>query len=135
MNGARIFLDTNVFVYMYDASTPKKKEISLSLLDSNECITSTQAMNELCNVLTRKFKTPLSNVKQILHDIQQVTEVRLINTDTILYTLGIMEQYQYSYYDSLMLASALESNCTTLVSEDMQSGQLINNMLKILNPY
>ena len=46
MSGGKVFLDTNVFVYMYDASEPIKKEISLSLLDANECVTSTQAINE-----------------------------------------------------------------------------------------
>ncbi|MCL2165561.1 MAG: PIN domain-containing protein [Oscillospiraceae bacterium] len=61
MSGGKVFLDTNVFVYMYDASEPKKKEISLSLLDANDCVTSTQTINELSNVLTKKFKTPISN--------------------------------------------------------------------------
>ena len=135
MSGGKVFLDTNVFVYMYDASEPKKKEISLSLLDANECVTSTQAINELNNVLTRKLKTPISNVKQIIHDIHQVTSVRQISTDTILSALDIMEQYKYSYYDSLMIASALENGCVILFSEDMQGGQLINSTLKMTNPY
>ena len=45
------------------------------------------------------------------------------------------EKYAYSYWDSLILASALENNCPIIYTEDMQSGQIIEDSLKIINPY
>jgi predicted nucleic acid-binding protein len=135
MNGGRVFLDTNIFVYMYDVFEPQKKEISLSLLDANDCVASTQVVNEINSVLTRKIKAPIQTVKQILEDVYRVSEVKNLNKATIFQALNLMEKYGYSYYDGLMLASALESGCEILFSEDMNDGQIIEDKLKIINPY
>ncbi|MCL2146491.1 MAG: PIN domain-containing protein [Synergistaceae bacterium] len=108
MSDGKAFLDTNVFIYMYDASQPDRKEVSLSLLDTNDCITSTQAINEISNVLLRKLKKPFSEVMQVLEDIYLVCEVKLVQKATFLYAIGLMERYGFSYYDCLMLASAMK---------------------------
>ena len=135
MNDDKAFLDTNVFIYMYDVSQPDRKEASLLLLVSNDCITSTQAINEISNVLLRKLKKPFLEVLQVLEDIYLVCEVKLLQKATVFHAIGLMERYEYSYYDCLMLASALENNCNILYSEDMQDKQIIENRLKIINPY
>jgi predicted nucleic acid-binding protein len=49
--------------------------------------------------------------------------------------LNLAERYQYSYFDSLILASALEAGCQILYSEDLQDGQRIENQLMIINPF
>jgi len=49
--------------------------------------------------------------------------------------LLIKEKYHYSWWDSLILTSALENNCKIVYSEDMQHGQIIENTLKIVNPF
>ena len=54
---------------------------------------------------------------------------------TICKAVELKESYGYSYYDSLMLASALESDCDIILTEDMQDGQIIENRLKIINPF
>lgn len=58
-----------------------------------------------------------------------------IQAETTLSAVTIMERYQFSFYDSLIIATALAANCTTLYSEDMQHSQLIDNQLLILNPF
>jgi predicted nucleic acid-binding protein len=59
-----------------------------------------------------------------------------VNSDsTILEAFRIAERYGFSFYDSLIISAALESGCNTLYSEDMQHGQLIENRLKIVNPF
>ncbi|MDR2572469.1 MAG: PIN domain-containing protein [Oscillospiraceae bacterium] len=131
----RAFLDTNIFIYMYAVSEPHKKETSLSLLDSCDCVTSTQAINEICNVLTRKIRTPFEDIRKIVNDIYNICEVRLIQKQTGLNTIDLKERYGFSFYDSLMLSSALESNCNILYSEDMADGQTIEGKLKIVNPF
>ena len=135
MSDDKAFLDTNIFIYMYDASQPERKETSLLLLDANDCITSTQAINEISNVLLRKLKRPFPEVIQVLEDIYLVCEVKLLQKATIFRAIGLMERYGYSYYDCLMLASALENDCSVLYSEDMQDKQIIENRLRIINPY
>jgi len=135
MNADRVFLDTNIFIYMYAVSEPQKKETCLSLLDSGDCVTSTQAINEICNVLTRKIQTPFEDIQKIVNDIYNICEVRLIQKQTALNALALKERYGFSFFDCLMLSSALESNCNILYSEDMADGQTIEGKLKIVNPF
>ena len=127
MSEDKVFLDTNIFVYMYDASEVAKREISLSLLDDNECVSSTQVVNEISNVLLRKIKVPIDKVKQVVNDIFQISDVKAIDSTTIFHALDLVAQYKFSYYDCLILASALESDCRILYSEDMGDGQIIEN--------
>ena len=47
----------------------------------------------------------------------------------------VSRKYSYSYWDSLIIASALESNCSILYTEDMQDGQIIEDRLRIMNPF
>jgi predicted nucleic acid-binding protein len=57
----------------------------------------------------------------------------VVNLDTIKHGLYIQNKYHFSYYDSLIIASALESNCEFLLSEDMNDAQVIEKSLTILN--
>jgi len=59
----------------------------------------------------------------------------LIDNEAILLSFKIAEQYKYSIWDSLIIASALESNCSALYTEDLQHGQIIDKKLKIINPF
>jgi predicted nucleic acid-binding protein len=58
-----------------------------------------------------------------------------IGQTTIEKALHLAQTYQYSYWDSLIIAAALEANCAILYSEDMQHGQIFNNQLTIVNPF
>lgn len=120
---------------MYANSELDKKEVCLSAIDQFDCVTSTQALNEMCSVLTKKLHTPINTIKQLLGDIFCVSEVKYIQSKTIHYALELSARYGYSYYDSLMLAAALESNCDIILTEDMSNGQIIDNKLKIINPF
>ncbi|MBI4619581.1 MAG: PIN domain-containing protein [Desulfobacterales bacterium] len=62
-------------------------------------------------------------------------EFSLIEETTIKKSLQIKKTYNYSYWDCLIIASALENNCTILYTEDMQDGHTIENRLKIVNPF
>lgn len=59
----------------------------------------------------------------------------LIDKEAILLSFKITKQYKYSIWDSLIIASALESNCSVLYTEDMQDGQIIDGKLTIVNPF
>lgn len=135
MSGSRAFLDTNIFIYMYTSSEPQKKEACLSVLDASICVTSTQALHEICNVLTKKIQTPFADIRQILWDICRICEVRQPQRQTAFSALDLKERYGYSYYDCLMLASALDGHCDIFYSQDMSDGQLIENRLRIVDPF
>jgi len=128
----RAFLDTNILLYLFSEDDNEKTAISRNALKKYLCITSTQAINELCNVFTKKWKFPLEDIEMALQDIKSVCNIRLVDLNVINHALEIHEDYGYSYYDCLMLSSAIFSNCKYILSEDMQDGQIIDG-LKIVN--
>ena len=134
MNG-NIFLDTNVIVYLYSTSEPHKRNVSISLFKDYNCATSTQALKEFCNVFIRKYRMPHDSIKAAITSISRSCSVLHVAENTVLNALDLNKRYDYSYYDCLMLASALESSCSVLFSEDMHDGHVIENKLRIVNPY
>lgn len=98
-------------------------------------ITSTQVLSELANTLSRKFRLPYDVVAQAVMEVQDSCTFFPVMPETIFQTLSLANKYQYSYYDSLILAVALSTGCTMLFTEDMQHGQVIENSLTIHNPF
>jgi len=130
----RFFTDSNVLLYLL-SDVENKKEIAKQLLRTNPVI-STQVITENINVAFKKFKslTP-QQILQHKNFICLLSELVLINEKTIDLALEIKSKYQYQWFDSLIIASALQANCTFLYSEDMQHNQLIENRLTIINPF
>ncbi len=137
---AKFFLDTNIFVYSFDLSQPKKKEQALALigeaLTTEQGLISTQVIQEFLNVATRKFTIPLKEedcityLRKVLYPLcQEFPDLPLYEA-----SLEIQKNTLYSFYDSLILAAALRAGCEILFSEDLQAGQRIGG-LKIVNPF
>jgi predicted nucleic acid-binding protein len=133
----RAFFDTNIFIYLYAEKEREKQTVCKDVINkADECITSTQILNEISNVLIKKWQMPVDTVKTIHRDIIQISdEVVYIKEDTIDKAVDLHFKYGFSYYDCLMLSSALESNCQTIFTEDMSDGQVIENTLTIVNPF
>jgi predicted nucleic acid-binding protein len=95
-----------------------------------------QAMNESSNVWFNKFKWSAAKIEEHLNNIELVCDdVLQIHRNTINKALSLKDRYGYSYYDCLMLASALDGNCRFIYTEDMSDGQVINDTLIIINPF
>jgi predicted nucleic acid-binding protein len=71
----------------------------------------------------------------IYENIVLISEIKDIGFSTYRLSNDIRQKYRLSFWDSLIIASALENNCLTLYSEDMQDGQIIEDRLKIINPF
>jgi len=133
MNVENIFIDTNILIYLVKDNTGKAELIN-SVLSVNSYI-STQVVNEFCNVALKKLNL---SIKDILFSIDRFSEnftISQVNVFVIKKALKIKEKYKYSYYDSVIIASAIQNNCTILYTEDMQHNQIIENTLKIVNPF
>ncbi|WP_417915034.1 PIN domain-containing protein [Candidatus Electronema sp. JM] len=74
-------------------------------------------------------------IDMVLAEIEQAFRVEPVTVPVIRKACAIAERYRYSYYDSAVLASALSCGCALLFSEDMQPGQLIEEQLRIVNPF
>jgi predicted nucleic acid-binding protein len=133
MSADRVFLDTNLFVYLYSETELHKCASIKSAINAYYRVISTQVLNEFCNVAIRKMKLSVAFVKNAVKEICETCELLKVNDITVIKALDIHGKYGYAYYDSLIIASALEGNCQYLLSEDMADGQLIEGKLTIKN--
>ena len=129
----KAFLDTNVLLYLYDKDI-SKKSIAKKLLQSQHTI-STQVLNEFSNISLKKIKLSTNELKEILSVLINHATLVFFSDVTIFKAIEIKEKYGFGYYDSLILSTALENNCTILYSEDMQHNQVIEDNLTIINPF
>jgi len=131
----KVFIDTNLLIY-YVADDIRKKNIVKSLLLNNEDIViSSQVINEFVAVAMRKNILSADQAIEYGKEFMNIFEFGIVSKNTIKSAWLILKRYGYSYWDSLIIASALENNCSILYSEDMQSGQIVENTLKIVNPF
>lgn len=131
----KVFLDTNILIYCYSVAELEKQRIARKCISEyNSCI-STQVLQELANTLIKKFKTAPTEVVLTISESRHNNLVHVNSENTIIEACKIADRYGYSFYDSLIIAAALECNCNTLFSEDLSNGQVIETKLKIVNPF
>ncbi len=131
----KAFIDTNIFIYYQRSDNPQKQSIAKNLLENNNCVASTQVISEISSILTKKYPTLEKEIQLFLQDITEFCETITISKSLIFKALKLHFKYKYSFFDSLIITTALEANCSILYSEDMQNGQIIENSLKIINPF
>jgi predicted nucleic acid-binding protein len=131
----KAFLDSNILIYLYSEDELEKQNIVNNIFDKFECVISTQTLNEFCNVCLKKLKKNVSEIIESLNEIKGSCRLEFVDDSVMERALLLHEKYSYSYFDSLMLSSALKYNCAIIYSEDMQHGQLIESSLKIINPF
>ena len=134
------FIDSNVFVYLFDETDEHKRgtagRIVETGLQNRSAVISFQVMQETLNVITRKLAVPMTAegakgfMQNVLAPLFRVpASVPLYN-----HALDVQARYRYSFSDSLIVAAALDAGCDRLYSEDLQSGQRIEG-LRIENPF
>ena len=135
---AEHFLDTNVLIYMFDETDARKRGqaetlVSESLESGTGCI-SFQVVQETLNVLIRRLGVGPGDTRRVLDDV--LVPLWQINPTTELYqtSISLQDRYGFSFYDSLIVAGALEAGCRRLYSEDLQHGQRVQQ-LTIFNPF
>jgi len=136
----KYFVDTNVLVYAFDSSEPTKQHIAQQLLETwgsaGNLTLSTQVLQEFFVTITRKLKPPLSPelAYELVENFAYYPLVQ-IDTKTILAAIQRHQSDNVSFWDALIIEAALLSDCSILLSEDMQAGLMIDDQLKIQNPF
>ncbi|MES0489817.1 MAG: PIN domain-containing protein [Leptospirales bacterium] len=134
------FIDTNIFIYSFSSKDLHKKnrsqEIIQKALETNQGYISTQVIQEFINVATKKFETPIKykDLELYLHDVLFPLCTINTNFDLIEKSLQIHHKNKLSYYDSMIIAAALFSGASILITEDLNDKQKIEG-LTILNPF
>jgi predicted nucleic acid-binding protein len=135
----RRFFDTNVLVYLFDASAPRKKARAQELLKKavgeGLALLSTQVLQEFFVAVTRKLSTPLSHdhADRAVRDLTKLPTTQ-IDAEMILKAIETMHRYRLSFWDSLIIQAALHGGATILYTEDLQHGQIIET-LSVENPF
>lgn len=137
-NDPRAFVDTNVLLYAYSDSSPEKGKRALELVselwESRRGCLSIQVLQEFCYGCLRKNLLKESLVLQSVVSDLSLWTVYSPTTSDILGALAIRERYKLSFWDSMIVRCASELGCTTLYSEDLNTGQTILG-LQIVNPF
>jgi predicted nucleic acid-binding protein len=134
------FIDSNVFVYLFDETDEFKRDTAERIVDSalrtHSASVSYQVVQETLNVLTRKLATPMTaeGARSFMDEV--LAPLWRVSPSPALYhrALDLRARYRYGFYDSLVVASALGAGCDRLYSEDLQDGQRIEGLV-IKNPF
>ena len=131
---AKAFFDSNVLIYAM-VSGDSRRERAQQLVAQGGVI-SVQVLNEFVAVARRKMRMPWKDVIEALEAVRILFPAPVaITVDTHIAALKIAQEYGFGIYDALVLSSALDANCSTLYSEDLQDGQVIDRRLTIRNPF
>ena len=131
-------VDTNVLVYaltLDDERSLRAQELITELAELNALRTSTQILQELYSVVTRKIKNPISPAQALAYIDKLATCPVVVNDlHTIREAVRLSSREPISFWDALLLAAAVKGRCTRLYTEDMQHGRTLLGV-QIVNPF
>lgn len=134
---AEYFLDTNILIYAFDQNAREKRATALRLSHpEHSWMISWQVVQEFCSVARHRFSTPLDvEFLSDYLDLFLLPHCKVMPSGSIYQkALQIQRETQYRFYDSLIVAAALESGAAILYSEDLQHDRVIGH-LRIANPF
>ena len=127
------FLDTNILVYAHREGDYRTAIARQVLFQGG--VVGVQVLNEFASVARAKLGFPWSQVQEAINNILILCPApRPLSIDTHLRALGLSNRYGFSIWDGLIVAAAIEAKCSTLLTEDLQHGQVVDG-LRIENPF
>lgn len=136
----KVFWDSNLWIYFFTVSSNaneinKSNTVKSMLMQPSILYSSAQVFNEVANVLQKKFKFSETDTLLILQQINTLTTCIPLTTTLSFKALDLKARYQLSWFDSLIVAAALEAKCNLLYTEDLHDGLVIEQTLTIKNPF
>lgn len=135
----RFFFDTNILVYLFDADSPDKRKNARALFqkhaEAGDILLSTQVLQEFYVAVTRKLARPLE-AAAASEVVSNFTELPMVQIDgkLILSAIHRSRKNRLSFWDALVVQAAIEGHASTLYSEDMQHGLMLDG-LRLVNPF
>lgn len=135
---SKVFLDTNVLVYAFGQTAPNKRDRAREILRGDELdwMVSWQVVQEFCAVALHRFRSPMTadELREYL-DVVLLPRCRVWPSPELYrQAVGVQARSGYRFYDSLVVASALQGGARLLLSEDMQHGREFGE-LRVENPF
>jgi predicted nucleic acid-binding protein len=133
----KVLIDSNVWIYLASKQDDVKKKIAEKLFNQHfeDIILSVQILGEIFTVLDKKTNLTKNEIADITSFYADTYEVFKSGKEIFDEAVKVRLKYGYSFFDSLIVATGIASNCSVLYSEDLQHNQLIENRLRIINPF
>ena len=132
------FVDTNIWLYAFISSQDSeksKKAQEFILTHQGNLVVRTQVINEVCVNLIRKANMSEESVREVIKSFYRRYDVLVLEKSMLIKASELRQRYAISYWDSLIVASALAASATVLYSEDMQDGLVVDGRLTIKSPF
>ncbi len=133
----RYFVDTNIWLYAFmvgqDAVKSAKAQTVIKQ-HANDIIVSTQVINEVCVNLLKKARLPEGDIKPIIESFFASYQIAELTQDVLLKASDLRNRHKFSYWDSILVATALLSGASILFSENMDTSLTVEQTLQIANP-
>ena len=134
----KVFFDSNILIYFVDERDSRKQEIAKNIISdavqNKNGMISTQSLQEFYNVITKKMNCPKDKAKELVKMFSELFPVTQVTVPLILKAIDISIKDGFSFWDSLILSAANDTDCILVYSEDMNNGQIICGT-KVLNPF
>jgi len=130
----KYFIDSNIFLYSFSDQDNKKQLIAKNIV-SSDAVISVQVINEVSKNLIYKFGFDEDDLSKFVHSAYAKYYISNLTETIFVEASSIRKRYSFSYYDSVIVSAALNSNCHILYSEDMQHNQVIDGRLEIIDPF
>ena len=131
------FVDTNILVYLFDSDSPDKQALARELLDAeaDNVVLSTQVLGEFYVATTRKLARPLAPAlaRQAVDEFCAL-RVQPVRAELARAAMGRSDSSSLSYWDALILETAIDAGASILFTEDLSHGQMFNR-LRVVNPF
>ncbi len=128
---SRIFLDTNILLYTLDRGATSAR--ARQALQEGYAI-SVQVLNEFANVIRKKSLLEPEELQEAEAEFRNLLQVSPLTIELHDAAFGLSARYGFHFYDSLIVAAALETQCDVLYSEDLQHNQRVES-LRVVNPF
>jgi predicted nucleic acid-binding protein len=130
------FIDTNIWLYSFIQSQNREKtKIASAIIKECEIVISTQIVNEICVNIIKKADFSEGEIQNLIGSLYRKYTVFELSQDILLSASKIRHNHNFSFWDSVIAASALDCDADYLISEDMQDGFKLENKLTIINPF
>ena len=129
----KIFVDSNIWIYLFTSEDIIKNELARKFIEENTnndniLVISYQVINEVGSVLKRKKKFDEAKIRFVFETMLDLCVIQDFSQAIITKASIMRDTIPVSYWDSIIIATASESNCIYLTSEDMQNGQKIQGV-------
>ena len=131
---SRIALDSNILIYNHSLDHESKRFIARNFFKEDPVVSS-QVISEYLNVMKRNFKMQKHELMELCSLWLEKCFIQPVLLSTVKLAHNLIDKYDFQIFDGIIVAAALEADCDTLYSEDLHDGLIVENKLKIVNPF